>query len=224
MATKASKRPAKPRTVQTVWNETVPAAEVAHIAPALQRFAVRIDSLKLDPENARSHGTEDQATTRNSLKEFGQQHLIHFDEQSRVVKIGNGRLMGARELKWAYVAAIPSNLPPERLKAFAIVDNRSGELAGWIKQQLEQQVPELQNLGIDMEQFALGADDLQRMLGEAEATVRDNLKQEPRQHEPVAPDTQPRLDQRATPPVRTVRCPECGHAFTPQRAPGVLQP
>src|SRR5690606_36143176 len=79
------------QTVRTIHGDEIPAAELEHIAPALRSFAVSIDSLKRDPRNARRHADEDLQSTAASLKRFGQQHLIQFDPQSRVIKVGNGR-------------------------------------------------------------------------------------------------------------------------------------
>jgi ParB-like chromosome segregation protein Spo0J len=141
--------------------------ELAHIAPELRRFAVAIDSLVLDPHNARLHGEKDLASTQASLKRFGQQHLVHFDPDNQIVKIGNGRVAGGRALGWKYIAAIPSNLSGAALKAFAIADNRTGEQAGWDEEELAVQIEELRETDMDLDALGLSDKDVEEMLSDA---------------------------------------------------------
>jgi ParB-like chromosome segregation protein Spo0J len=155
-------------TVTTVYGETVASKDLSHIAGPLQRFAVRVDSLKNDPHNARSHDEPDLNATAASLKEFGQQHLLHFDE-SRTVRVGNGRLMAARKLKWAWIAAIPSTLTGDKLKAFALADNRTAELSAWDAQQLELQSQELADAGFDLASIGLSDEELESLIESASA-------------------------------------------------------
>src|SRR5262245_22414680 len=105
-------------TITTLEGATILDSELGHIAPHLRPFAVAIDSLKRDPNNARAHDDGDLTTTANSLKRFGQQHLIHFDPKTRIIKVGNGRHeAAAMVLQWKYIAAVPSNLSANELRA-----------------------------------------------------------------------------------------------------------
>ena len=53
---------------------------------------VDLDSLKLDPNNAREHGEENLEAIAASLKQFGQVEPLVVQKRSRQVIGGNGRL------------------------------------------------------------------------------------------------------------------------------------
>ena len=155
----ASAPPAAVDSIITIHGETVPTAELQHLHPAIRCFAVRTDSLKRDPENARRHGERNLLSTANSLRRFGQQAsgVILFDPASRTIKVGSGRHEVATDAKWGlnwpWIAAAPSNLSVAELKAMAIADNRTAELADWDADTLERQLAEL---GEDLETFDAG--------------------------------------------------------------------
>lgn len=174
--------------IDTIHGERVPVAELEHIAPHLRAFAVRVDSLVRDPNNARLHGEEDLPATAASLQRFGQQHLLQFEPQSRIIKIGNGRHEAAeRILGWTWIAAAPSNLSAEELRAFALADNRTAEKSAWDIQALEHELDALQNLGFnDLETLGFGDRDLleiERSLSSVADAVQqswtDDVEEEP---------------------------------------------
>lgn len=153
---------AKAQTVRTLEGVGVPAAELGHIAPALRVFAVRIESLVRDPRNARLHDEGDLPATAASLRRFGQQHLVHFEPQTRVIKVGNGRHEAAETLLgWKWIAAVPSNLTPDELRAFALADNRTAEKSRWDFDALEDELEALEQLGVGgLDELGLSAGDL----------------------------------------------------------------
>jgi ParB/Sulfiredoxin domain len=91
---------------------------------------VSIDSLTPDPGNARKHGDRNLQTIAASLRRFGQQKPIVVDSRD-VVRAGNGQLAAAKSLGWKRISIIRSDLPPRELTAYAVADNRTGELAEW---------------------------------------------------------------------------------------------
>ena len=91
---------------------------------------VSIDSLSADPANARKHGERNLDAIAASLRRFGQQKPIVVDSHG-VVRAGNGQLAAAKLLGWTEIRVVRSELPPTELTAFAIADNRTGELAEW---------------------------------------------------------------------------------------------
>lgn len=103
----------------------------ANIHPDLLHFAVPVESLVLDPENARLHPEENLDAIARSLVEFGQDQPLVVRETDRKVIKGNGRLEAARRLGWSHLAAVV--VPDSHAKAVAraLADNRSGELAVW---------------------------------------------------------------------------------------------
>lgn len=137
-------------TIRTLEGKAVPEKELAHIAARLRPFAVLVNSLTRDTNNARAHTDHDLGPTTESLRRFGQQEAIQYDAKSRVVKIGNGRHEIAQtRMNWKWIAAVPSELSREELRAFALAHNRTGEMATWIPERLEQELRELGNSGLD---------------------------------------------------------------------------
>jgi ParB-like chromosome segregation protein Spo0J len=91
---------------------------------------VSIDKLRIDPNNARDHGPEDLTAIKESLTRFGQRKPIVVGADG-MVQAGNGTLLAARELGWTMIATVQSPLEGDEAAAYAIADNRTGELAKW---------------------------------------------------------------------------------------------
>jgi len=89
-----------------------------------------IDSLTLDPENARLHPERNKAAIRDSLNRYGQQKPIVVDSNG-VIRAGNGVYTVAKEMGWEQLQVVVSDLSDAELRAFAIADNRAGELSEW---------------------------------------------------------------------------------------------
>jgi ParB-like chromosome segregation protein Spo0J len=106
-------------------------ASLAHIAPPLRSLAVPIDSLTLDPANARTHDQKNLEAIKGSLSRFGQRLPLVVQRQGMIVRAGNGRLMAAKELGWTHVAVVVVDESEVEATAYAIADNRSSELAEW---------------------------------------------------------------------------------------------
>jgi len=130
---------------------------------------VLIDDLELDPNNARRHSKKNLDAIAGSLREFGQRKPIVV-WRNRVVA-GNGTLVAARSLGWREisVARCPDDWDEVRVKAFALADNRSAELAEWDEQVLTEQLKELQLAEFDVE--AIGFD----LMVEPEPVVEDEI-------------------------------------------------
>lgn len=99
-------------------------------AAALHVELVPINSVKPDPENARLHPDRNLEAIKVSLEEFGQQQPIIVD-QDNVVVVGNARLAAAKALGWTEIQVVRTKLTGAQRTAFAIADNRTGELAEW---------------------------------------------------------------------------------------------
>lgn len=149
---------------------------------------VQIDSLTFDPTNARKHDAKNLDAIAGSLKLFGQRKPIVVTPDN-VVVAGNGTLQAAKNLGWTEIAIArtPRGWTWEQIKAFALADNRTAELAEWDAEVLKDQMLELDAVGWDIAEFGF----------------------EPL-HPPLNPDfkptdeEQPRLDQRIP-----IICPNC---------------
>lgn len=91
---------------------------------------IPIDQLIEDKDNARKHTDKNISTIVASLQRFGQQKPIVID-QHNVVRAGNGSLQAAKKLGWQTIACYRSELTGAELKAYAVADNRTAELAEW---------------------------------------------------------------------------------------------
>lgn len=118
-----------------------------------------IDSLTLDPDNARKHTEYDIGLLAKSLEAFGQQTPIVVTPDMTVVK-GNGTVMAAMQLGWTELDAIETSLTGDALRAYSIADNKTGLNAEWDEERLVQQLQDfddeslLESLGFDSEEMA----------------------------------------------------------------------
>ena len=123
---------------------------------------VQIDDLDLDPKNARKHDAKNLKAIADSLEQFGQRKPIVV--WGRTVVAGNGTMAAARTLGWKEIeiARVPDDWSADQVKAYALADNRSAELAEWDEQVLASQLLELQEAEFDIELlgFELPVDEL----------------------------------------------------------------
>ena len=97
----------------------------------LQVQRLRLDELQPDPRNARRHNERNLETIAASLREFGQRRPIVITPD-RIIIAGNGTAMAAKRLGWEEIEATVIDIHDEdQLRAFAIADNRSADLADW---------------------------------------------------------------------------------------------
>jgi len=113
-----------------------------YIAAGLRALAVEIDSLTLDPANARRHTPRNLQAIGDSLAEFGQAVPVVIDPDGRVI-VGNGTVTAARKLGWRQIAAVRTDLKGRQAAALAIAMNRSAELAEWDESALAAQLDAL---------------------------------------------------------------------------------
>lgn len=112
---------------------------------------VLIADLVLDPANARKHDDKNLKAIAGSLQQFGQRKPIVV--WGKTVVAGNGTLVAAKGLGWLeiQVVYVPESWTADQVKAYALADNRSAELAEWDEQILASQLLELQEAEFDIE-------------------------------------------------------------------------
>lgn len=120
----------------------------------MQLEVLKISSLKLDPNNARTHDNTNLEAIAGSLAQFGQRKPIVISADNTVVA-GNGTVTAAKSLGWKDIQAVrvPSDWDADRIKAFALADNRTAELASWDTDVLNQQLEELEEAGFALAEF-----------------------------------------------------------------------
>ncbi|MGB9367332.1 MAG: DNA methyltransferase [Xanthobacteraceae bacterium] len=100
-------------------------------------------SIKRNARNARTHSKRQVRQIANSIREFGFGSPLLVDEDS-VLLAGHGRLAAAQQLGLATVpVVIMTGLTDAKKRAFALADNRLPESAGWNRQLLSVEIPEL---------------------------------------------------------------------------------
>jgi hypothetical protein len=119
--------------------------------------SVAVEKLSPDPENARKHSEANIAAIIESLSQFGQRKPIVVGAGNRVVA-GNGTLEAAVALGWSAidVVRVPDEWSAEQVKAFALADNRTAELADWNHVELSEQLTELQLSDWNVESLGFG--------------------------------------------------------------------
>ena len=124
---------------------------------------VTIESLVLDPQNARRHSKKNLEAISASLDKFGQRKpiVVHRD----TVIAGNGTLEAAKLLGWTEIAIsrCPDDWDADTAKAYALADNRSGELAEWDESVLVEQLLDLDGNGWDVKDLGFTSDDMAEM-------------------------------------------------------------
>lgn len=142
---------------------------------------VPISTLVFDPTNVRQHDEKNLEAIQNSLEKFGQRKPIVVAKSNTgdtVVVAGNGTLKAAQTLGWKTidVVDIPADWTADQIKAFAIADNRTAELASWDDQLLASSLIELDAVGWDLRE--LGFEALQPPTEEDWSGAMDGISQE----------------------------------------------
>lgn len=110
----------------------------------LEIKVIPIDDLTLDSNNAREHNQKNLDAIANSLQMFGQRKPVVITKEL-VVVAGNGTLEAARQIGWKGLSCVtvPDDWDTDTIKAYALADNRTAELASWNSEILLGQLREL---------------------------------------------------------------------------------
>jgi len=92
---------------------------------------VLLDSLHLDPANARTHGERNLDSIRSSLQRFRQAEPLVVQKSTGRVIGGNGRLVAMRSLGWSECDVVEVDVDDLTATALGIALNRTSELAEW---------------------------------------------------------------------------------------------
>ena len=156
---------------------------------------VDLDTLVLDPQNARTHSKKNQEAVRASISEFGQVEVLVVQKGTNVVIGGNCRLKEMRRLghKEAWVAEV--DVDETKAKRLALALNRTGELAGWDDKVLASMMNDLEKAG-DIANLGWSDVELDKILADADAGWLDELEQlepapEPEENKTSKPSNEP---------------------------------
>lgn len=137
----------------------------------LQVITVKLKQIQSDPNNARKHDDKNIEAIMASLRTFGQRKPIVITHDKTVIA-GNGTVEAARRLGWTTIAAArtPEDWTADTIKAYALTDNRTAELATWEQSTLATQLSDLELAGWDIQNFGF---DLKDMEGNQETVEVD---------------------------------------------------
>jgi ParB-like chromosome segregation protein Spo0J len=114
--------------------------------------SMKLLDINLDTENVRKHSQKNLKAIKESLRRFGQVKPIVIDKNKTVIA-GNGTVQSAKELGWENinVLQLPEDWDDHKIRAFAIADNRTAELAEWETELLNIQLEELKEYGYELD-------------------------------------------------------------------------
>jgi ParB-like chromosome segregation protein Spo0J len=118
---------------------------------------LKIADLTFDPTNARIHDDHNLQAIQGSLSQFGQRKPVVITHEN-VIVAGNGTVQAATLLGWDTVSAVrvPADWSEDQVKAFALADNRTAELADWNHVELSEQLTELSLADWDVKSLGFG--------------------------------------------------------------------
>ena len=131
---------------------------------------VPLNSLTLDPANARQHGERNMEAITASLQRFGQTEPLVVQRSSRRVIGGNGRLAAMRKMGWTECDIVEVDVDDLQSTSLAIALNRTAELAEWDNDTLGRLLDELR------------AEDALEGIGYTSGEVDDLLRKLERDH------------------------------------------
>jgi len=144
------------------------------IIESLKPLIIPIDSIKLDPHNARRHPDLNLEAIKRSLEAYGQRKPIVVRSEDRIVEAGNGMLQAAIEMGWSEIAAVMVEDNEQMAAGYSLMDNQSALLAEWDPAILKEQLEMLEIAGFDMELTGFSTQDLSALQVEEKGLIDDD--------------------------------------------------
>lgn len=149
---------------------------------------VAVSSLVPYERNAKKHGEDQIEKLKASIQEFGFLTPCLIDRDYNIIA-GHGRVLAAQELGIEKVPCVfVEGLTDEQRRAYILVDNKIGELAGWDFELLEGELGDITD--IDMSSFGFELDSTHMDFDGLFADAPEKEKQ-----------------------PKTVQCPNCGEVI-----------
>ena len=108
---------------------------------------VKLNKLKLDNKNARKHNAKNISELERSLKEFGQHRALVVQRGTNKILIGNGMYQAMLNLGFDEADVYFVDDDDKTAVKRAIADNRTGELAEWDADMLNELMADFAKLG-----------------------------------------------------------------------------
>jgi DNA modification methylase len=144
-------------------------------APTVQSWSIR--QIKLNERNSRTHSAKQIRQIANSIVAFGFTNPLLITEDGMLIA-GEGRYKAAQLLGLTTVPVIVlAGLSPARQRALLIADNKIAENAGWDRERLAIEIPELAGLleteGLDVSILGFEAIEIDQLVTDFEEHAAD---------------------------------------------------
>jgi DNA modification methylase len=139
--------------------------------------ALSINQIKFNGRNSRTHSAKQIRQVANSIVAFGFTTPLLVTEDGKLIA-GEGRYKAAQLLGLAKVPVIVlAGLSPARQRALAIADNKIAENAGWDRERLAIEIPELAGLleaeGLDVSILGFETVEIDQLVTDFEENAAD---------------------------------------------------
>jgi ParB-like chromosome segregation protein Spo0J len=136
-----------------------------------------ITRIKLNPHNCKTHSSRQIGQIANSIVAFGFTHPLLVTENGTLIA-GEGRYRAAQHIGLTKVPVIVlAGLSPAKQRALAIADNKIAENAGWNRERLAIEIPELAGLleaeGLDVSILGFEAVEIDQLVTDFEDDAAD---------------------------------------------------
>jgi len=121
------------------------------IIESLKPLEADINSIKIDPRNARKHPVHNLEVIKNSLKTYGQRKPIVVNQNTNIIEAGNGMYQAAKELGWDKIAVVFVDDVKEVAMAYGLMDNQSALISEWDLPTLKDLLTELDDGEVNMD-------------------------------------------------------------------------
>jgi DNA modification methylase len=139
--------------------------------------SLSISQIKLNQRNSRTHSAKQIRQIANSIVAFGFTNPLLITADGMLIA-GEGRYKAAQLLGLTTVPVIVlAGLSPARLRALAIADNKLAENAGWDRERLAIEIPELADLleteGLDVSILGFETVEIDQLVTDFEENAAD---------------------------------------------------
>lgn len=143
---------------------------------------------------------------KQSILSYGYNQPICVDTEN-VIIVGHARYFALQELGWKKVPVVVLDLPPEKAKAYRIIDNKTAEFATWTPVELAAELRELNPE--DMQPYFL--DDVRELIAESVGEGLEEVTEEDVEKQEREIETSFKQDSKVQ--GKEMTCPACGHQF-----------
>lgn len=143
----------------------------------LETIYKKLEDLKPNPRNARTHSQKQIKKIAKSIQQFGFTNPILIDNEN-VIVAGHGRYEAAKSLNLEEVPTISlANLTNEQVRAYMLADNKLAEESGWDKNILRLEFQEFIDLGFNFDLTSTGFDipEIDFLIEDEKPDTRDKM-------------------------------------------------